>query len=52
MLQVQPLKKKKNQLASKLIYNVVLFSVVQQSNSVIHIYISTLFQILLPSRLS
>ena len=33
-----------------LIYNVVLVSAVQQSESVIHIHISTLFQILFPSR--
>ena len=34
----------------QLIYNVVLVSGVQQSESVIHIHISTLFQILFPYR--
>ena len=33
-------------------YNVVLTSAVQQSDSVIHIHLSTLFQILSPYRLS
>ena len=35
----------------ELIYNVVLVSDVQQSDSVIHIQISVLFQLLLPCRL-
>ena len=34
-----------------MIYNVVLVSGVQQSDSVIHIHISPLFQILFPYRL-
>ena len=34
-----------------LIYNVVLVSTIQQSESIIHIHISTLFQILFPNRL-
>ena len=34
-----------------MIYNVVLVSSVQQSESVIHIHIFTLFQILFPDRL-
>ena len=34
-----------------LIYNVVIGSGVQQSDSVIHIHISTVFQILFPYRL-
>ena len=35
----------------QLIYNVVLVSGIQQSNSVIHMYVSILFQILFPYRL-
>ena len=35
----------------QLIYNVVLVSAVQQSESVIHLHISILFQILFPHRL-
>ena len=37
-------------IGEQLIYNVVLVSAVQQSESVIHIPISTLFQILFPYR--
>ena len=36
----------------KLIYKVVIFSAVQQSDSVIHVYTSILFQILFPHRWS
>ena len=39
-----------NFIGVQLIYNVVLVSVVQQSESVMHTHISTLFQILFPCR--